>query len=260
MGTETLTASDGTSLVVESSGDGPPVVFVHGSNGGLDSWTAVADNVVDHRVVRYARRNHAPSGPGPSPNGFAVEAADLQRVLAAVTDAAGAHIVGGSYGATVALHAAAGNAERIASLSLFEPPLLLAGPHLVPILENYRSLCAAGQFADALTLFLREVARVPAVVLTQGPPVPNSEEAAVAAGADLEAMSRDVADAVRWATIDVPVLLMQGGLSWSPLPEGMELLAAALPDAQRVIWPDQTHFATAAAPAQVADAIRRFIG
>ena len=59
-----------------------------------------------------------------------------------------------------------------------------------------------------------------------------------------------VADVERWSVVDVPVLLMQGGLSWSPLPEGMDRLAAALPHAQRVSWSDQSHFATAAAPAQ----------
>ena len=262
--TLTLTASDGTHLVVESSGTGAPVVFVHGSNGGLDSWADVADRLVDHRIVRYARRNHAPSEVGPSPNSFAVEAADLHTVLTAVTDAAGsgAHVVGGSYGATVALHAAADAAHkagRIASLSLFEPPLLLAGPQLVPIADRYRSLCAAEQFADALTLFLREVARVPAEVLTGGPSVPDSREAAIAAGGDLEAMSLDVADVERWSVVAAPVLLMQGGLSWSPLPEGMDRLAAALPRAQRVSWSDQSHFATAAAPARVADAIQRFL-
>lgn len=263
--TTTLTAPDGTHLVVETSGTGPPVVFVHGANGGLDSWADVADRLVDHRIVRYARRNHAPSEVGPSPNGFAVEAADLQTVLTAVTDAAGsgAHVVGGSYGATVALHAAAAaaadKAGRIASLSLFEPPLLLAGAHLVPIADRYRSLCAAEQFADALTLFLREVARVPAEVLTGGPSVPDSREAAIAAGGDLEAMSLDVADVERWSVVDAPVLLMQGGLSWSPLPEGMDRLAAALPHAQRVSWSDQSHFATAAAPARVAEAIQRFL-
>ncbi|MCG7608406.1 hypothetical protein BA059_03910 [Mycolicibacterium sp. (ex Dasyatis americana)] len=37
-----LTASDGTELVVEVEGVGPPVVFVHGSNGGLDSWAEIA--------------------------------------------------------------------------------------------------------------------------------------------------------------------------------------------------------------------------
>lgn len=71
-------------------------------------------------------------------------------------------------------------------------------------------------------------------------------------------MADDDTDTARWADIGVPVLLMQGGQSWSPLPEGMDLLAAALPHAERVAWPDQSHFATATVPDLVAAALQSF--
>ncbi|MCF6390513.1 alpha/beta hydrolase [Mycobacterium sp. MBM] len=255
MGIE-LTSPDGTVLVVEVAGAGPPVVFVHGSNGGLDSWAAIGDRLVGHQIVRYARRNHQPSGVGPAPNSFAAEAADLQTVLQHVGRA---HVVGGSYGATVALHAARTDSERIASLALFEPPLLLSGPHLLPVIEHYQRLFTTVRYADALELFLREVARMPAEVLADGPPIPDDPVAAMAALADLEAMAGDDTTTERWASIDVPVLLMQGGRTWSPLPEGMDLLAAALPRAERVSWPDQSHFATATVPDLVAAALQTFL-
>ena len=56
----------------------------------------------------------------------------------------------------------------------------------------------------------------------------------------------------------MPVLLMQGGLSWPPLPDGMDRLAQVLPHAQRVVWPDQSHFATAMVPERVAQELQRF--
>lgn len=262
----TLAASDRTELVAELTGSGTPVVFVHGSNGGLHSWIDVGRRLLGHQIVRYARRNHAPSGTGPSPNSFAVEAADLATVLDYVTEAAGrrAHVVGGSYGASVALHAARVSTARIASLALFEPPLLLSGEHLPTVLDKYRKLCAAERFDDALDTFAREVARVPPEVLAASASAPTDPEAsrtaAIAACGDLEGMASDGSDADRWASIDVPVLLMQGGQSWTPLPEGMDRLAAALPHAQRVTWPDQSHFATATAPERVASALQEFIG
>lgn len=254
MGIE-LTSPDGTELVAEVTGSGPSVVFVHGSNGGLDSWTDIGDRLAGYQVVRYARRNHQPSGVGPAPNSFAAEADDLLAVLAAVGRA---HVVGGSYGATVALHAARADTERIASLALFEPPLLLSGSHLLPVIEQYQRLFTTVRYADALELFLRAAARMPAELLADGPPIPDDPVAAMAALADLEAMAGDDTDTERWATIGVPVLLMQGGQSWSPLPEGMDLLAAALPRAERVVWPDQTHFATATVPDLVAAALQAF--
>jgi pimeloyl-ACP methyl ester carboxylesterase len=261
----TVTALDGIQLVVQTSGTGAPVVFVHGSNGGLDSWAEIGEQLAGHQIVRYARRNHAPSGPGPSPNTFTTEASDLHAILDAITDDAGesAHVVGGSYGSTVALHAALGDTERIASLALFEPPLLLSGAHLLPVLARYRSLCAAALFADALELFARDVARIPAEVLAAVPPAADdpalTRPATIAAGGDLEAMAHDTAEIQRWSRIDVPVLLMQGGQTWSPLPEGMDLLASAIPHAQRVVWPDQSHFATVTVPSRVAETIQQFL-
>ncbi|CRZ16419.1 alpha/beta fold hydrolase [Mycolicibacterium neworleansense] len=261
----TLSASDGTELVVEEDGVGPPVVFVHGSSGGLDSWADIAQRLTGYRTVRYARRNHPPSDTGTRPNSFAVEAADLRCVLGLVAATCGqrAHVVGGSYGATVALHAAIDGDERIASLALFEPPVLLSGPHLLPILDRYRRLCADARYGDALELFAREVACIPAEVVATASFEPESEElgrtTTLSAGADLEAMADDTQGVDRWAAITVPVLLMQGGLSWPPLPEGMDRLARVLPHAERVTWSDQSHFATAMVPQRVADTIRRFL-
>lgn len=260
-----LTASDGTRLVVEVMEAGPPVVFVHGTGGGLDSWAGVGSRLTGHQITQYARRNHAPSGTGSSPNSFAVEAADLHALLGHLTDVNGerVHVIGGSYGASVALHAAAIDTERIASLALFEPPLLLAGEHLLPVLDQFRRLCAAEEFGGALELFAREVARIPSAVLEASPPTADdpatSRIAATAVRADLESMATDTNDTDRWASIGVPVLLMQGGQSWPPLPEGMDRLAAILPHARRVSWPDQSHFAIATAPSRVAEAIQDFI-
>lgn len=262
----TLSAPDGIELAVEVAGTGPPVVFVHGSNGGLDSWADIGRRLSGHRVVRYARRNHPPSAVGGSPNGFGVEAADLQCVLRFATDASGesAHVVGGSYGATVALHAAAVDADRMASLALFEPPLLLCGAHLMPVLDRYRQFRAEARYADAMELFAREVACVPSELVDAASFEVESEETGrttmLSAGADLEAMAADERDVDRWAAITLPVLLMQGGLSWPPLPEGMDRLASVLPHAQRVVWSDQSHFATDMVPERVAEALQSFFG
>jgi len=128
----------------------------------------------------------------------------------------------------------------------------------VPVIEHYQRLFTTVRYADALELFLREAARMPAELLADGPSIPDDPVAAMAALADLEAMAGDDADTERWATIGVPVLLLQGGQSWSPLPEGMDLLAAALPHAKRVVWADESHFATATVPDLVAAALQEF--
>ncbi|MGU3503096.1 alpha/beta fold hydrolase [Mycobacterium sp. C31M] len=252
----TVTAGDGTSIALNTTGAGAPVVFVHGSNGGLDSWQDIGDRLTGYQIVRYARRNHPPSGVGPAPNSFAVEAEDLQAVLQAVGQA---HVVGASYGATVCLYAAAASTERVASLALFEPPVNLVGAHLQPVIEQYQQLFVTVRYADALELFLREAARMPADILAAGPAIPDDPVAAMSALADLEAMAGDDGSVDRWSGIDVPVLLMQGEQSWSPLPEGMDALAAALPGAQRVHWADHSHVTAMAAPELVVEALQEFL-
>ena len=250
-----LAAPDGTELVAEVTGSGPPVVFVHGSTGDLNSWADIGGRLTGYQVVRYARRNHPPSGVGPAPNSFAAEAGDLQAVLESVGRA---HVVGASYGATVALHAALADTGGIASLALFEPPVLLAGAHLLPVIEDYQRLFTTVRYADALELFLREAARIPPEVLSAAPSIPDDPVAAMSALADLEAMAGDDAGTDRWAAITVPVLLMQGGQSWPPLPEGMDALAAVLPTARRVVWSEHSHFAMTTAPGLMAGALQDF--
>lgn len=262
----TLTAADGTELVTRVGGAGTAIVFVHGSNGGLDSYADIARGFVDdHQVWRYARRGYPPSIAALPDNTFEVEAADLAVIAAAAAAATGrpAHIVGASYGASVALHAALAGSEHIASLSLFEPPLLQCGPRLTPVLAMFANLCTAGDFSSALELFLRQGALIPEEVLAAGPPVPTDPAVAVPAATslrgDLEAMSAESTDIRRWAAIAVPVLLMGGAESWPPLPEGMDLLAAVLPRAKQEVWEGQSHFAIATAPELVTRAVRKFL-
>jgi pimeloyl-ACP methyl ester carboxylesterase len=101
------------------------------------------------------------------------------------------------------------------------------------------------------------VARVPASMLPAITALPESE--AVGYLHDLEAMTADSADVGRWSGIDRPVLLLQGGETWTPMPATMDALAAALPSAARTVLPGQSHFATHTAPDLFAEALSRFL-
>jgi pimeloyl-ACP methyl ester carboxylesterase len=262
----TFTAADGTELVVRTSGHGRPIVFLHGSNGGLDSWAEIAASFPDYSVWLIARRGYRPSGIPFSRNTFEVEADDVLRVALAAAEETGqpGHLVGGSYGATLALHAAKMSTAHIASLALFEPPILLSGAHLTPVLVEYRKHYAAGEYVEALGVFIRDVARIPAEVLAaaSNDPIAPDEALRAATGdlGDLEAMCADTTDVTRWTAIDVPILLMQGGDTWAPLSTGMDELAAVLPAARRVVWDGESHFATSTVPGLVSAAMQSFFG
>jgi len=257
-------SADGTRLVVRRVGAGEPVVLVHGSGGGLDSWAGVAGLLArEFELWMPARRGYGPSDVPPGRKSFAIEVADV----AAVLDAVGrpAHLVGASYGATLGLHAAVAGHRHLRSLAVFEPPLFAAGEAIGPLLPRYRDAFerddAAGMFA-----VLNEVTRVPAEIVAalaagagdrQADPV-ESRRSAVGWLHDLEALAGDGTDVGRWRAIGVPVLLMQGGQTWEPMPSTMDALAAAIPGVRRTVWPGQSHFATMTAPGLMADALREF--
>jgi pimeloyl-ACP methyl ester carboxylesterase len=76
----TLVAPDGKELVVRTSGRGRPIVFLHGSNGGLDSWAELA---ADYSASIVARRGYRPSGIPCSHNTFGAEADEILLVARA---------------------------------------------------------------------------------------------------------------------------------------------------------------------------------
>lgn len=253
-----LTAADGTRLAARRGGRGEPVVLVHGSAGGLDSWDPIAPLLEDKfEVWVYARRGYAPSDDCRRPKTYADDVADLRAVL----DAAGgsAHVVGASYGGTVALHAALAGGAALRTVAVFEPPLFAAGAATATVLGRYRELVAAGDLGAAALLFAEQVARVPAPILAAlGEPAGDPHEA-VGCLHDLEAMTADSPDVRRWAGIERPALIIQGGDTWAPMPSTMDSLAAAMPTAARVTLPGQSHFATHTAPELFARTVRDFL-
>jgi pimeloyl-ACP methyl ester carboxylesterase len=263
-----FTAADGTHLVGRRMGRGKPVVLIHGSGGGLNSFDPVAPLLADEfELWVYARRGYAPSDGCSRAKTFHDDVADLTSVLAATGGRA--HVVGVSYGATVALHAAQRDSAMIRSVALFEPPLYSAGSALAPVLARYRRLVAAGDLPAASRLFAEKVSHVPAVILDALAQVPDArrnaeQEAAEAAEAvaclhDLEAMATDEPDVGRWVDVRLPVLLIQGADTWAPMPTTMDTLAEALPQVTRRRLAGQMHFATHTAPELFADTLSQFL-
>jgi pimeloyl-ACP methyl ester carboxylesterase len=255
---ETVRSADGTSLTVRQAGNSDPVILVHGSAGGLDSWDPILPMLTaDFEVWVYARRGYSPSDPVPGQKSFADDVADLSAVVAAAGGAA--HVVGASYGATVVLHAALQGLDGLRSLVAFEPPLYSAGAALQPVLTEYDRLLSEGAPAAAARLFAERVARIPSSLLDAlGPQEPDPDELA-GCRSDLEAMAADTLDLQRWSGIAQHLLLLSGTDTWAPMPETMRALAHVLPSAEYVRLAGQSHFATHTAPQQLADSILPFL-
>ncbi|MEW1956251.1 alpha/beta hydrolase [Kineococcus sp. NPDC059986] len=264
---DTVTTDRIGGLAVRRSGTGEPVLALHGSGGGLHSLAPLAAHLDGFEVWRFARRGYPPSPNGYGRKSFEAEVQDVRTLLEtvrAVTES-DVHLLGVSYGATLALHTALAEPAGVRSLALVEPPVLLAGPHLEDVLVRYRALVAAHDHRAAAELLAREVSRVPepllAALSTLGDPDPL-HAAGLAEGwaHDVEALATDVADVTRWSALRpaLPVLLAEGADTWEPLASGMDALAAALPHARRVVWEGQSHLAASAAPGVVAASLREF--
>lgn len=112
---ETWRATGG--MVVEEAGDGPPVVFVHGlGESGSAAWPTQWPLAERWRLL-FPHRPGYGGTPGAAREDFETDA----PLIAALLDD-GAHLVGHSYGAIVALLAAALRPRAVWSLTLIEPP------------------------------------------------------------------------------------------------------------------------------------------
>lgn len=265
-----LTAG-GVRLVGRYGGAGEPVLFLHGSGGGLHSWSAIADRLADrYQVWLVARRGYGPSGAPSTGKRFADEVADVRRLVRHIAatngvDDPGVHLVGASYGASLALHVGLDAPAGLRSLALFEPPLFAAGPRIVPLAQRYAEAFERGD-TDATAAVLNEVTQVPAEIVAAfaaaAPARPDPVEArrsGLGWRYDLDALAADDTDLARWSEVRLPTLLMAGTETWPPMPATMRELAEALPDVRPVPLSRQSHFATMTAPDLVADALRDFL-
>jgi pimeloyl-ACP methyl ester carboxylesterase len=143
----------------------PVVVFLHGSAGSPRQWQpymerfALRYRAVAPPLTGYGLGNDWRPGNAVS---FDREAALLEPWLYLASE--GAHLVGHSYGAAVALHAALRYPGRVRSVVAYEPVLfkLLAGEpgtrrqaaSIAALREAVKRMCAAGDFAGAGRAFV----------------------------------------------------------------------------------------------------------
>jgi 3-oxoadipate enol-lactonase len=128
------TYTNGIVTFYEDSGEGPPVVLVHGYGGDLRLWDAQVPALVDagFRVIRHDVRGHGRSMI--SPDGYTYEnySADLRDLLDRLNverpateslSVEAAHVVGLSMGGGIALQFALHHPQRVLSLTLVDSAL-----------------------------------------------------------------------------------------------------------------------------------------
>ena len=257
---QTVTSRDGTQIAYERSGTGPPLVFVHGGWADHTAWALVIPALAEQFTV-YAMDRRGCGQSDPYRDDYVVER-DWEDV-AAVVDMVGepAHLVGHSIGGTWALHGAL-LTPNVSRLVLYEPPL--GGPEVFrpDLIDRIEALVMAGDRDGAAVVFLHEAVGVPWVAVERqraSPAWPGRLAGVHAIPPGMRAFDRFRFDADRLRVLDVPTLLLVGGDSTPYHKETTATVAAALPNAQVVVLPEQQHDAHFTAPELLATEIRRFL-
>jgi non-heme chloroperoxidase len=248
--------ANGTDLAYVEMGEGVPVVFVHGAIADHRHWAAQMLPFAKHyRAISYSRRYHSPNERASDGSDYtrALHAADLVAFLQALK-LPPAHLIGHSYGGSVAAMVAAEHAELVRSLVLLEPSLfsLLADDEEGKALISAQSAGMGkvverldrGENEQALREFVSIVAGAEAFDRTQR-----------AARAEMMENLRTLKPTLvgnrsaapftsqKAATIKAPTLLLLGERSPRIFHLTNEKLASCLPEARRATIKGVSHFA-----------------
>jgi len=259
-----VTSRDGTPIACFGSGDGPPLVLVHGVLADHSRWDALRPELDSHATV-YAidRRGRGASGDH--------ERYDVEREfedIAEVVDALAGHhgvavdVYGHSGGAAFALGATTltGNLRR---LVLYEPPVDAGALLPEGLLDRLDAMAADGDDEGVVETFCREVLAMPdeeLVLYREHPTWAARVAAAPTLPRELAIPPSRLFDPARAGQVTAPTLLLTGAESPAGFSAAVDAVAAAIPDARVQVMDGQPHTADVVAPALVAGHLLAFLG
>ncbi|MER7456724.1 alpha/beta fold hydrolase [Micromonospora sp. NPDC126480] len=143
-----MTARDGATIVLHSSGTGPDVVVVHGGGVTVEPYRRLAAALADRfNVHLYNRRGRADAPPRREPYTVEQEIDDLGAVLA---HTGARSVIGHSSGGFFALRAA--RSLPIERLALYDPAVSVNGAMTGSFIPAAREAIRAGRPARALAI------------------------------------------------------------------------------------------------------------
>ena len=246
----TITIDDNT-IHYDKSGDGEPILFVHGSFGHGDVWAEQARRLSERNTcVRYDRRGHSRSSRGAAPLSAARHADDAAALIEAL-DLAPCLLVTSSYGSVIGCEVARRHPALLRGVVLNEPPLFSLDPEsgrrlMADIKPTIDQAIATSGPRAGVDAFLSQVC--PGLWALCDEVAKDRYRANAEIGfADMAAPSSDLG-ARALGSIDVPALVLSGTASHPTLPAIARQLAAALPNARFVELADCGHVGYAEQP------------
>jgi pimeloyl-ACP methyl ester carboxylesterase len=147
----------GATLNYRVTGEGPPLVLVHGSATDLTTWDGIIDDLAeDHRVIAYDRRGYGQSQHTPIRD-HRVHARDLAALLGGVAGEPAA-VVGWSSGGNIALATAVEHPQLFSALAIVEAPfhgMRHADRHVLATALRLKLTQLRGRRLEAAEVFYR---------------------------------------------------------------------------------------------------------
>jgi pimeloyl-ACP methyl ester carboxylesterase len=242
---ETITSKDGTQIAYRRSGEGPPLILVHGAAADHGRWSPILP-ALEERFTVYAIDRRGRGGSGDA-DGYTMEreAEDIASVVDSIGDSV--NLLGHSYGALLALEAAL-LTRNVCKLVLYDPGIEVAGQEIYPheVIDRLEALLDKDDRAGIVVTTMREVAGLSSEVVEymRSQPVWQARVAAAhTIPRELRAVKAYRFDPGRFGDLRVPTLLLSGGDSPSALRMATEVAGEALPDSRIVVMPGQGHSA-----------------
>ncbi len=264
-----IRARDGIELYVESHGDGPAILFSCGYSTTRENFRPQVEPLVaaGHRVLLWDYRGHGDSDAPEDPDSYSLDLVldDLGRVLDWGAKGEQAVLAGFSFGGAASLHFTLRHPERVRALVLidtgpgFKNPEAQAGwlAQVERIATNLETK-GLGSFVES---------RAAATAIGRRPELPAAQHAARAIA---RMSARGVANFGRRVSgpipgcidelsrITVPALVVVGAEDDAYL-RAADVMAARLPNAQKVVIPHAGHVVSIEEPEALNAAILAFL-
>jgi len=265
------TKINGINLFWEMTGEkGEPLVLVHGSWGDHHNWDAVVPELAKHfRVITYDRRGHSQTERPPGQGKVREDVADLAALVNHLKIVP-ANIAGNSFGAIITLKLASENPDLFKTMLIHEPPLvsLLEGntktkPVLDMVAERIRAvadLLVQGKNDKAAELFMETIAFGPGTWKTL--PLRVQQTFIFNAPTWLDEIQDEESlriDLSKLHNFPHAVLLSEGDKSAPFFPAIIDIIAAALPGAQRKTFAGAGHVPHLSHPQDYLKTVLEFI-
>jgi pimeloyl-ACP methyl ester carboxylesterase len=256
-------SKDGTLIAFSKTGQGAPLILVDGAMcyRSFGPMPKLAPLLEPHFTVYiYDRRGRGESG-DTQPYAVAREVEDIEALI---NEAGGsAYVFGVSSGAALALEAA-NSGLAIPRLALYEAPFIVDNsrePVAADYVEQLENLISQGRRANAVKMFMKTVG-MPPIIAAIMPIVPGWSKLKAVAHTlpyDVTIMREGQRGRPflprRWASVNMPTLVMDGGKSPAWMQNSAQAITEALPNGTRYTLTGQTHMVK---PKALAPALKEF--